>query len=182
MRAMKKETHLTWSDFDPHPNLMVFTSSGAKFRQQKKARLQQREKMARSMKHFLQESQVSNTETIEGEEITVSKAAPSPSSATCEPSTSTSIENLASVESAILTTTTTSDTFDDEASNEVETDITSIVPSEDPGLWPRSITNDVRILVDRGPPLIGRFKRLTLEFCQRIEDSIQSFDFLDICQ
>ena len=97
------------------------------------------------MKHFF-------TETIEVEEITVSKAAPSPSSATCEPSTSTRIENLTSVGSAILTTTTTSDTSDDEVSTEVETEITSIILSKDPGLWPRSITNDeVRIFVDRGP-------------------------------
>ncbi|CAH1104393.1 unnamed protein product [Psylliodes chrysocephalus] len=41
-------------------------------------------------------------------------------------------------------------------STEAVTDNTSVLISEDPGLWPRSITNDeVRILVERVPPLVG---------------------------
>lgn len=114
--------------------------------------------MAGSMKHFLQKSQDSNTETINMGENTESEVAASSSSPIFEPSTSAGIENLASIESTIPTKTATSDTSKHKASTEAEADpeVTSILLSEDLGLWPRSFTNnEIRILVDRGPPLIG---------------------------
>ncbi|KAK0169436.1 hypothetical protein PV327_011568, partial [Microctonus hyperodae] len=132
--------------------------SGAKFREQKIVRAQEKEKMAGKMKDFLAKIPVSNaeTETLESQCSEAVAASPVPA---LKPSTSTSIlsENVELIEptGSIIKATNEPET---EALTEIGSEMTStILLSEDPGLWSRTINNEeVRRLVERGPSLIGR--------------------------
>lgn len=114
--------------------------------------------MAGKIKDFLAKTPVSNveTETLESQCSEAVAALPVPA---LEPSTSTSTlsENVESVEPTGSTIEATSEA-ETEVLTEMGPEMTStILLSEDPGLWPRTINNEeARRLVERGPPLIGR--------------------------